>query len=118
VSATDVLQALVLGGPGSARAVGPLVCIVAGRPSADGWELLESDGFRNATARLSAAYELMVIDGPHLGRDAAQLEAAAARADASIVCLDDSDARGRYPRRLRRVLRQMPPRFAGMVTFE
>ncbi len=116
--APQILQPLVLAGPGSARATEPLACIVAGRPTPDGQELLASDAFRHVAARLAAGYQLVVIDGPHLGRGMAGLEAVAAHADASIVCLDRSDARGRQPRRLRRALRQMPPRFAGLVSFE
>jgi Mrp family chromosome partitioning ATPase len=117
-TATQILQGLALAGPGAAAATEPLVCIVAGRPSPDGRVLLASDGFRHATERLSAAYELVVLDGPSLERDPAQLEAVAARADTALACVDSSNARGSYARRLRRLLRQMPPRFAGLVAFE
>jgi Mrp family chromosome partitioning ATPase len=117
-TATQILQGLALAGPGAASATDPLVCIVAGRPSAEGRALLASESFRHATERLRAAYELVVLDGPALERDSAQLEAVASCADATLACVDSPDARGRHARRLRRLLRQMPPRFAGLVAFE
>lgn len=117
-TAAQILQALVLAGPSAAGATDPLVCVVAGRPSTDGQALLVSEGFRHVASRLRSAYELVVIDGPPLGRDVAQLEAVAAQADTALACLDRPGTRGRYARRLRRLLRQMPTRFAGLVAFD
>jgi Mrp family chromosome partitioning ATPase len=117
-SAAQILQALMPAGPGSAGATEPLVCIVAGRPTGDGSSLLSSESFRHAADRLRAAYELVVLDGPALEREPSQLEAVAAHAESALACVDASAARGRYARRLRRVLRQLPPRFAGLVAFE
>lgn len=116
--ATQILQPLVLAGPGTARATEPLACVVAGRPTPDGQALLESDAFRHAAARLASGYELVVVDGPRPARGMGQLEAVAGHADTALACLSSSEARGRYPRRLRRALRGMPPRFAGLVSFE
>jgi Mrp family chromosome partitioning ATPase len=116
--APRILQSVALAGPGSAGATEPLVCIVAGRPAADGRALLASEAFRHATERLASGYELVVIDGPSLGHDAAPLEAVAAHTDVMLACLDRADARGRYARRLGRLLRQMHPRFAGLVAFD
>lgn len=65
--AQGILQALVLAGPASAGARAPLTCIVAGEPAADdGTALLDSEAFAHAIAKLRAAYELVVIDGPSL----------------------------------------------------
>lgn len=116
--AAQILQALVLAGPGSAGATDPLVCLVAGRPAADGHALLASEGFRHAMARLRSAYELVVLAGPSLEEGPMQLEAAATHADTALACVDVSDAHGRRARRLQRALRQMPGRFAGLVAFE
>jgi len=117
-TAAQILQGLALAGPGAAGATEPLVCIAAGRPTADGRLLLASESFHHATERLGAAYELVVLDGPSLDRDPVQLEAVAARADTTLACVSKSDARGRHARRLRRLLWQMPSRFAGLVAFE
>jgi Mrp family chromosome partitioning ATPase len=64
--ARQILQSLVLTGPGSAAARTPLTCIVAGRAAADGIALLDSEGFAHAIGKLRSAYELVVIDGPPL----------------------------------------------------
>ncbi|HMJ72021.1 MAG TPA: hypothetical protein VK471_01520 [Solirubrobacterales bacterium] len=70
-----ILKPVALAGPGSAGASEPLVCVVAGRPAADGAALLASERFRHAVAGLNGAYELLVIDGPPPGREAELLAA-------------------------------------------
>ena len=44
----EVLKPVALAGPGSAGASEPLVCVVAGRPAADGAVLLDSERFGQA----------------------------------------------------------------------
>lgn len=88
----EILKPLVLAGPGSAGATEPLVCVVAGRPSADGPRLLGSPAMAAAVAGLRAAYELVVIAGPPL-RDERSLGALLGLADATIACLDQSEPR-------------------------
>jgi Mrp family chromosome partitioning ATPase len=83
--AEAILKPVVLAGPGSAGASEPLVCVVAGRPASDGAALLGSERFRHAVSGLVSAYELLVIDGPHPGRDA-ELLAAMAVAEITLVC--------------------------------
>ena len=68
-SAPQILQSAVLAGPKSRGAESPLVCVVAGRPAADGAALLASEGFRHAISKLRNAYELVVLDGPPLGSE-------------------------------------------------
>lgn len=92
VGAEDVLKPVVLAGPGSAGAGEPLVCVVAGRPSADGPRLLASDALPQALSGLRDAYELVVIDGPPL-RDEHSLRALLTQADSTIACLSSSDSR-------------------------
>lgn len=92
VAAEDVLKPVVLAGPGSAEASEPLVCVVGGRPSAEGPRLLASDAFARALSGLRAAYELVVIDGPPL-RDEESLRPLLRLADATIVCLGPGDSR-------------------------
>ena len=94
--ATDILKPVVLAGPGSAAATEPLVCVVAGRPSAEGPRLLASEGFAQALAGLRAAYELVVIVGPAL-RVEYWLRALLARVDATIACVAAADSRRRLP---------------------
>ena len=88
----EILKPVVLAGPGSDAATEPLVCVVAGRPSADGARLLASDSFERALAGLRAAYDLVVIDGPPL-RDEHSLRALLGQADATIACLGPADPR-------------------------
>lgn len=92
VGAGDILKPVVLAGPGSAQATEPLVCVVAGRPSADGPRLLASAPFAQALSGLRAAYDLVVIDGPPL-RDEHSLRALLALADSAIACLGRSESR-------------------------
>lgn len=72
-SAAAILKPVVLAGPGSERAAEPLVCVVAGRPAADGVELLAAPAFPQAVAGLRAAYDLLVLAGSPLGEDAFEL---------------------------------------------
>jgi Mrp family chromosome partitioning ATPase len=88
----SILKPVVLAGPGSAEAREPLVCVVAGRPSAAGPRLLASDAFAQALAGLRAAYDLVVIDGPPL-RDEQSLRAVLALADSTVACLGPTDSR-------------------------
>lgn len=81
----EILKPVALAGPGSAGAREPLVCVVAGRPAEDGAAaLLDSERFRHAVSGLSAAYELLVIDGPPPGRGA-ELLAAMAVAEVTLA---------------------------------
>lgn len=88
----DVLRPVVLAGPGSAGAGEPLVCIVAGRPTAEGPRLLVSAALAEALSGLRAAYELVVIAGPPFG-DEHSLRALLTQADSTIACLSPSDSR-------------------------
>jgi Mrp family chromosome partitioning ATPase len=92
VEAESILKPVVLAGPGSAKATEPLVCVVAGRPSAEGPRLFASDVFAQALASLRVAYDLLVIDGPPL-QDEYSLRALLALADATIACVGPSEPR-------------------------
>lgn len=92
VAAEDLLKPVVLAGPGSEGATEPLVCVVAGRPSAEGPRLFASDAFARALAGLRAAYDLVVIDGPPL-RDEHSLRPLLTLADSTIACLGPADSR-------------------------
>lgn len=87
-----ILKPVVLAGPGSAAASEPLVCVVAGRPVADGPRLLASDALARALGGLRAAYELVVLDGPPL-TDESSLRAVLPLADSTIACLGPSESR-------------------------
>jgi Mrp family chromosome partitioning ATPase len=95
-TAEAVLQPVVLAGPGSAGASEPLVCVVAGRPTAEAPSLFASDAFGRALAGLRAAYDLVAIDGPGLDQWGA-LTMAMTHADATVACLDRDDAGLRLP---------------------
>ena len=92
VGQEEILAPVVLAGPGSAKATEPLVCVVAGRPSAEGPLLFASDVFTQALAGLRAAYDLVVIDGPP-PRDEHSLRALLALADSTIACLRAAEPR-------------------------
>jgi hypothetical protein len=64
VDAERILKPVALAGPGSAAATEPLVCVVAGRPAADGAALLSTERFSRALTGLRMAYELLVIVAP------------------------------------------------------
>jgi Mrp family chromosome partitioning ATPase len=90
--AASILKPVVLAGPGSADAVEPLVCVVAGRPSGDGAHLLASEAFARALAGLRGAYELVVLAGPPL-RDENSLRPLLPLADATLACLGPDEPR-------------------------
>ncbi len=109
----QILQALVLAGPGSGAAEEPLVCVVAGEATSSGAVLLSADSFRDAIARLRSAYDLVVVNGPPL--DEAHLaELVATQADVVLAAVSRS-ASGRHRRRAGRVMRRLPGRKAGLV---
>ena len=92
VGAEDILKPVVLAGPGSADATEPLVCVVAGEPSAEGPRLFASDAFARALSGLCEAYDLVAISGPPL-RDENSLRALLPLVDATIACIGPSDSR-------------------------
>jgi len=87
-----VLKPVALAGPGSAAATEPLVCVVAGRPSAEAPRLFSSERFVQALAGLRDAYELLVIDGPRLS-EWGSLSLLTPRADTALACLGASEPR-------------------------
>jgi Mrp family chromosome partitioning ATPase len=89
--AERVLKPVALAGPGSAGASDPLVCIVAGRPAADGAALLGSERFRHVAAGLRDAYELLTVVAPSPAPDADALLSVAAEADAVLAWMDRAD---------------------------
>jgi len=94
--AQALLKPVVLAGPGSGGAGGPLVCVVAGRPGPDAPELTSSERLGEALGQVGAAYELTVVVGPALGFRYS-LTALLARADATIACLDRAERRRKLP---------------------
>jgi Mrp family chromosome partitioning ATPase len=86
-----LLKPVVLAGPASAGASEPLVCVVAGRPSADGSRLFAGDGFATALAGLAQAYELVVLDGPPVG-DSPSLALLQPQVGAAIACLGPGES--------------------------
>ena len=114
-SAAQILQSLVLAGPGSGGAGGPLVCVVGGEPTPHSGTLLATAGFAHAVERLRSAYDLIVAAGPPLGGEEVALARAAALADAVLVCVDRRATTGRPARRLERELRFLPSRCDGLI---
>jgi MinD-like ATPase involved in chromosome partitioning or flagellar assembly len=113
--ARQILQSLVLAGPASAGATGPLICVVAG--DGGGAEPPDPDGFQHALSKLRHAYELVVLHGSPLGDESGALREAASGADALLACVGPQLASGRAGRKLRKSLRRLPATAAGVVVY-
>jgi Mrp family chromosome partitioning ATPase len=114
-TARQILQPLVLAGPASRGATGPLTCIVAGRRAADPATLVGLASFRHALAKLRNAYDLIVLAGPGLDSAYGSLEALAAGTDALVAALSPPAATGRPRRELRSALRKLHTPVAGAI---
>jgi hypothetical protein len=97
--APQVLQAAILAGPGSTLAAAPLVCVVAGSPTALGPVLLASDDFGHAIEKLRAASDGAGPAGPPPA-PRNSLQAAAARVDRVLAAC----SRSRVPRAVRGIV--------------
>jgi Mrp family chromosome partitioning ATPase len=117
VEAGDILQPLALAGPASGRAASPLVCIVAGRPTAEGAALCGAGGFGHAAEKLRHAYELVVVAGPPLDGENALLAAAASVVDATLACVPRSAVAGKRGKAVAVAMRRLPAPPAGLVVF-
>jgi Mrp family chromosome partitioning ATPase len=115
--AGEVLQTLVLAGPASAGASGPLICVVAGEPQAGDSAAVDLAGLRHVLAKLRHAYELVVLHGPPLGDESGVLQEAATGADAVLACVGASLAKGRAGRRLNKALRRLPAQTVGVIVY-
>lgn len=114
--AAQLLQPLVIAGPGAGEAREPLVCVVAGSaPDRDGG--LAADGFGHAVEKLRHGYRLVVLHGPPLGDESGDLREAAAQVDAVLACVGPALARGRSGRRLARALAKLPAPRAEVVVY-
>lgn len=83
----DVVQPLALAGSAAAPGAAALACVVAGRAGGSTRALLGLGSFHHMTAKLRAAYELVVLLGPPLEGAGGALDTAAAEADCSIAAL-------------------------------
>lgn len=114
-TAREILQPVALGGLAAAPATGPLVCIPAGREAPDARTLLALPSFRQMTAKLQSAYDLVVLDGPPLGSDRATLEAVAAQADVVVAAVSPAQASGRNARAVHTAAGRLPAPLLGAV---
>ncbi|HVV89730.1 MAG TPA: hypothetical protein VHB53_04485 [Solirubrobacterales bacterium] len=85
----EVVQPLTAAGSASSAAAGPLACVCAGRASGDARTLLGLGSFRHMTAKLRAAYELVVLLGPPLEGAGGALSSVAAEADCALAALSE-----------------------------
>jgi Mrp family chromosome partitioning ATPase len=114
-TAPQILQPLVLAGPASAAASGPLVCIVAGRPGSDPGTLFGLESFRHATAKLRGAYELTVVIAPPPGTAGGALEEVATGVDAVLAATSSQGLSGPAGRQLRAELRRLRTPALGAI---
>lgn len=115
--AGEILQPLVLAGPASAAATGPLVCIVGGGGDTDPVAPIDAPGLGHALSKLRHAYQLVVVFGPPLGDQTGALRAAAAGSDAVIACVGPALASGRAGRKLGKALSRLAAPSVGLVVY-
>jgi Mrp family chromosome partitioning ATPase len=108
-----VLQPVVLAGPATASATGPLVCVCGGRPASKAETLLGLQSFAHMVEKLRAAYELTLLLAPSPLGDPGAALAVARQADALLAAVDEEAARD-----LRRALRALPPPVLGAVAVQ
>lgn len=112
--AAEILQPLVLAGPGAKGARAPLVCVTAGEPATDAAALLLGEGFGHAVAKLLSAYDLLILDGPPLAEPEPAL-LVAAQADAALCCVPSVQTAGKAGKGLRTAMRNLPTRSLGLL---
>jgi Mrp family chromosome partitioning ATPase len=111
----EVLQPVVLAGAAARSLTDPLVCIGAGRPAADAEALLGLQSFAHMTAKLSSAYELVLLLAPPVLGEPGSCSAVAAQADAVIAGLRSEAAKGGEGRAVRAAVRRLSPPNLGSV---
>ena len=111
----EVLQPLTLTGPAAGTAPHPLVCIAAGRPAPDPAVLAGLQSFRHMTAKLRAAYDLLLVAGPPLAADGAGLAGVAAEAEAVIAAIGPAESSRRRLRSLRASLANLDAAPLGAI---
>lgn len=115
-TAPELLQPLAVGGPAAGGAVGPLVCVAAGRRAEDPRTLLGLPSFGHVNEKLRGAYDLVVLWAPPLDGDPVTLATVAAHAEATLAAIPPEAARsGRIVRATRRALRRLPAPPLGAV---
>jgi Mrp family chromosome partitioning ATPase len=93
-AAAEILQLLVLAGPGTRRETGHLACVVAGRHAGSAAQLLASQAFSEAIAGLRRGYDLVVLDAPPDHADSSLLSVST-RADLTLASCTAAEARSR-----------------------
>jgi Mrp family chromosome partitioning ATPase len=111
----EILQPLALAGSATSPRSEPLICISAGRQSADPGTLLGLQSFRHMTAKLRSAYDLVVLGGPPIDAAGTSLDAVAAEADAVLAGISADQASGRRGRALRGAIARLPAAPLGSV---
>ncbi len=113
-TAAEILRTALLAGPAAAGSSEALVVVPAGGLAADPATPLGLDSFRHAVAKLSRAYDLVVLIGPPLDAPAGALEAAAGTADAVLLAVP-SGRSGRPGRAERAALRRLAAPRLGTI---
>ncbi|HET7121686.1 MAG TPA: hypothetical protein VFI17_10645 [Solirubrobacterales bacterium] len=114
----QMLQPVAMGGPAAAGAAEPLVCIVAGRPAANPGVLFGLQSFAHMTAKLRAAYDLLVLSGPPLLSEPEPARAVAQAADAVVAGVSAAEATGRAARPLRAAVKRLSSPALGAIAID
>ncbi len=117
-SAPDLLQPVSLAGLATEgrEALGQLVFITAGRSAPNGAALLAGDGFTNALAKVSRAYDFVILAAGPL--PSPELSAVASEADALLVCVRPDQSSGGGLREIAAALEGLPERPAGLIVHQ
>jgi non-specific protein-tyrosine kinase len=119
-SPKDILQTAELAAPdaggrnGSTEALGRVVCIAAGSPVANPAELLIGERFKDFLAKVSALYDMVVLDGGPLLAIVDPLELVQ-QVDAVVLCVRAAQTTRDHARASRAALANLPPRPVGAV---
>lgn len=111
----EILQPLGMAGSAAGAESEPLVFIAAGREAPDPATLFGLQSFRHMTAKLRAAYDLVVMVGPALEDGGPELAAVAGRADGLLAAIEPAQASRRGTRKLRAALAGLPVTTLGAV---
>ena len=92
----------------------PLVFIPAGNPEGEPAELLASDRCRDFLAKVSSAYDLVIIDSSPLLATADPLELMP-HVESVLICVRLTNSTGQEARAVREAVRLLPERPTGLV---
>jgi polysaccharide biosynthesis transport protein len=111
----DVLQPVVLAGPGTGGSSEQLACVCGGRPASKAETLLGLQSFAHMVTKLRGAYELVLLLAPPVLSEAAACLAVGSQADAVVTGLPVAEVKGREGRGVRAAVCRLPVPVLGTI---